>query len=227
MLRRGLPRRALLVQLHEYTARTVWLVVPGMAFFGTVMVTIANVQARRLTGNLTVVGPPYFELIVREFGPLVSALLAAAGTGAQTSAELSTMKVNEQLDALRLSAGDPLADLVAPRLLAGVIGTPVLAVLGTMAAALAAAFTATVVIGVDGTAFLDARFIDAGDLASALLKSVLCGAFIPLAAAWHALRIEGGAEAVGEATTCAVVTASLGCLLIDFFVAVVFQLVHA
>lgn len=227
MHRRGVAFRETLVQLHEHGVRTVWLVVPGMAFFGAVMVTIADDQARRLTGNLTLIGPAYFELIVREFGPLVTALLVAARTGAMASAELSTMKVNEQVEALRLSAGDPLAELVAPRVLAGTIGMPALAVLGTAAAALSAAFTATSVIGVDGAAFLDARYVDAGDVACAALKTVLCGAFIPLAASWHALRSVGGAEAVGEATTSGVVTASLGCLVIDFVVALAFYLVGA
>ena len=64
-----------------------WLVISGMAFFGVVMVTIANVQARKMVGNIAVLGPAYFELLVREFGPFMSAILTAARAGASHSAE--------------------------------------------------------------------------------------------------------------------------------------------
>jgi hypothetical protein len=118
------------------------LVITGMAFFGSVMVIIANSQARRFTGNLVVLGPAYFELMIREFGPLAAAILAAARTGAASAAELGSMSVNEQLEALELSSGDTLAELVAPRVVAGAIALPVLCTLGTLSAAVAAALTA-------------------------------------------------------------------------------------
>lgn len=213
-----------LFQADELGNRSVALVVTGLAFFGMVMVTIAHGQARRFTGNLTVVGPAYFELLVREFGPMVAALLAAARIGAANSAELSTMKVSEQIEALQLAAGDPLVDLVAPRLWGSLLAVPALAILGTGAAALSAALTAQLAFSVDGSAFLDPRYVDWGDLLCAGTKIFLCGAYIPLAAAWHALSARGGAEAVGEATTAGVVSACLGSLVIDLVVAVSFYL---
>ncbi|WP_309893497.1 ABC transporter permease [Archangium sp.] len=221
--REGLPWRECLRQLHELGVRSTWLVMSGMAFFGAVMVTIADSQARKLTGNLPVVGPPYFELMVREFGPVVSALLAAARGGASHAAELSTMSVNEQVEALEMSAGDPYVDLVAPRVVAGLVGVPLLCVLGTMAATLSAVAMATWAFGTDGTAFMDARHVDGWDVTAGLVKAVCCGIYIPLAAAVEGLSARGGAEAVGEATTRGVVAASLGCLLIDFVVALGFQ----
>lgn len=217
--------REVLFQTHELGNRSAALVICGLAFFGMVMVTIAHDQARRFTGNLTLVGPAYFELMIREFGPLVATLLAAARVGASTSAELSTMKVNEQLEALRMSAGDPLVDLIAPRLWAGVIAIPVLAILGTAAAAGSAALTAQLVFSVDGSAFVDPRFVDWGDVLCGWSKTVLCGAYIPLAASWHALKARGGTDAVGEATTGGVVAACLGTLVIDLVVGISFYLV--
>lgn len=214
-----LPWREALVQLHELGVRSAWLVAGGMAFFGAVLVTIADAQARRFTGNLQVVGPAYFELLVREFGPVMSAILVAARAGASHGAELATMAVREQVEALEMSAGDPLTDLVAPRLLAGALGVPLLASVGTLAASVSAALTARWAFQVDGWAFVDARFVDAGDVAAALLKALACGVYIPLAAAVAGLRASGGTEAVGVATTRAVVTACLGCLVIDFCVA--------
>ena len=220
--REGLDLRECLRQLHELGSRSTWLVVSGMAFFGAVLITIANGQARRFTGNLVILGPAYFELMVREFGPVVSALLTAARAGASHSAELSTMSIQEQVEALEMSAGDPLADLVAPRVVAGALGVPLLCVLGTMAATTSAVLTATWAFGVDGMAFADPRFVDGWDLLAALLKSVGCGLFIPVAAARAGLGARGGVEAVGEATTRGVVAACIGCLLIDFLVALAF-----
>ena len=223
--REGLSFRECLRQLHELGSRSTWLVVSGMAFFGAVLITIANGQARRFTGNLIILGPAYFELMVREFGPVVSALLTAARAGASHSAELSTMSIQEQVEALEMSAGDPLSDLVAPRVVAGALGVPLLCVLGTLAATTSAVLTATWAFGVDGMAFADPRFVDGWDLLAALLKSVGCGVFIPVAAARAGLGARGGVEAVGEATTRGVVAACIGCLLIDFLVAVSFLLV--
>jgi phospholipid/cholesterol/gamma-HCH transport system permease protein len=135
------------------------------------------------------------------------------------------MTVNEQVEALEMSAGDPLADLVAPRVVAGVLGLPLLCTLGTLAAAFSSVFTATVMAGIDGRAFVDARYIDAGDLGSAALKSVLWGLYIPLAASYRGLSASGGAPAVGRVTTEGVVSACLGCLLIDFVITLCFHLV--
>lgn len=223
--RHGIDGRATLVQLVEVGSRSSLLIVSGLTFFGAVMVTIAWAQARKYTGNVTVVGPAYFELMVREFAPLLVALLAASRAGAGTSAELAAMSVNEQLEALELCAADPIAELVTPRLLASVIAVPALMVIGTVAATVSANLVATFAFGADGGAFTDARFIDPSDLVCALSKALLCGAFIPLAAAARGLKAKGGAPAVGEAVTAAVVDASMGCLLIDFVIAAAFLLI--
>ncbi len=225
-LRDGVPWRETLAQLHELGGRGVWLVMSGMAFFGAVLVTIADAQARRLVGSVVVLGPAYFELLIRELGPIISALLMASRAGASQAAELSTMSVNEQVEALEMSAGDPLADLVAPRVIAGLVGVPLLCILGTLAATLSAVAVATWALHVDGRAFMDPRYIDFWDLLAGGLKAAGCGLYIPLAAAVAGLSARGGAEAVGQATTNAVVTASIGCLLIDFAVALAFQVLR-
>ncbi len=221
-VRRPVSFREWLHQLYETGNRSAWLVGSGLAFFGVVMVAIGHFQARRFTGNLTVVGPAYFELLVRELGPMVSILLAAAQSGAKSSAELASMAVNEQIEALEMSAGDPLADLVAPRLLASVVALPVLCVIGTLAASASAVLTATHVYGVDGFSFVDARFVDRWDILCGATKAVIAGLYIPAAAAYRGLKARGGAHAVGAAVTSGVVDAALGCMVIDFVVALAF-----
>ncbi len=223
--REGVAGREVLRHMAELGSQSSLLIGAGLAFFGTVMVTIAYAQARKYTGNITVVGPAYFELILREFAPMLTALLAASRQAASTSAELGAMSVNEQIEALELSAADPLAELVAPRIIASTLTLPLLTVVGTFFATLSAVFTLTFVFGVDGGSFMDPAMVDPGDVACALVKSIVCGAFIPVAASLRGLRAKGGASAVGEAVTTGVVEACMGCLLLDFMVAAVFLII--
>jgi phospholipid/cholesterol/gamma-HCH transport system permease protein len=223
-----LPWRACLEQMVELGTRSLGLVISGMAFFGGVMVTIANAQARKLGlgGSLEVVGPPYFELLVREFGPAISALLIAARLGASASAELSTASVTEQAEALEMSAGDPKVDWVAPRVVASMLSVPALTLIGVLSAGVAAALTASS-FGADGWAFLDGRSVTVADLVCALVKALACGLYIPLVASEHGLAARGGAAAVGAATTEGVVSACMGALVIDLLITLGFQLAGA
>lgn len=223
--REGVVWREVLRQMGELGTQSAILIGAGMAFFGTVIVTIAYAQARKYTGNITVVGPPYFELILREFAPLLTALLAASRQAASTSAELGAMSVNEQVEALELSAADPLAELVVPRIIASTLTLPLLTMLGTFFATLSAVLTVSYVFGADGMAFVDPAMVDKGDVFCAFVKAVVCGAFIPVAASLRGLRAKGGAGAVGEAVTTGVVEACMGCLLLDFLVAAVFLVI--
>ena len=223
--REGVMWREVLRQMADLGASSSLLIGAGLAFFGTVMVTIAYAQARRYTGNITVVGPAYFELILREFAPMLTALLAASRQAAATSAELGAMSVNEQVEALELSAADPLAELVAPRIIASTLTLPLLTVVGTLFATGAAVLTVSYAFGADGRAFMDPAMVDPGDVACAFVKALVCGAYIPVAASFRGLRAKGGASAVGEAVTTGVVEACMGCLLLDFLVAAVFLII--
>lgn len=223
--RHGLTLRECARQFVELGTRSSWLVGGGLAFLGAVMVSIAWAQARKYTGNVTVAGPAYFELMIREFCPLTASILCASRAGAGTSAELAAMSVNEQVEALELSAADPLAELVAPRLVASVLAVPLLTVLGIATSSITAMATVTLAYGADGKSFIDPRFVDGGDLACGAIKAVLCGLFIPLAASRRGLMARGGAHAVGGAVTQGVVDAAMGCLLIDFAVTTAFFLV--
>ncbi len=222
--REGVLWREVLRHMAELGASSALLVGVGLSFFGTVMVTIAWAQARKYTGTVGVVGPAYFELILREFAPMLTALLAASRQAASTTAELGAMSVNEQVEALELSAADPLAELVAPRIIASTLTLPLLTVIGTFAATMSAVLTLTFFFKVDGSTFMDPALVDPGDIAAAVTKALVCGAFIPVAASLRGLRAKGGASAVGEAVTTGVVEACMGCLLLDFLIAAGFLL---
>ncbi|MGQ0504003.1 MAG: ABC transporter permease, partial [Myxococcaceae bacterium] len=89
------------------------------------------------------------------------------------------------------------------------------------------AFTANYVFKIDGRAFLDPRYLDTADVLLAVLKAMACGLYIPLAACWRGINAGAGAPAVGEATTDGVVSACLGCLVIDFIFTFAFSVVGA
>jgi phospholipid/cholesterol/gamma-HCH transport system permease protein len=210
--------REVMRQLDELGTRSLSLIGSGLGFFGAVVVVIAWAQARRYTGNITVVGSAYFQLMVREFAPITASLLAAARMGAGTSAELASMAVNEQLEAMELSAADPVRELVAPRVIASAIAVPLLTIVGTVAATLSAVAMLIFYYGVDGKSFMDPHFLGKGDVACAFAKAFVCGGYIPLASSVRGLRAQGGAAAVGEAVTAGVVDACMGCLLVGFVI---------
>jgi phospholipid/cholesterol/gamma-HCH transport system permease protein len=214
--------RAVTRQLRTLGTGSAPLIAMGLTFFGMVLTAIAWAQARKYTGNISVVGPVYLELIVREFAPMLVALLAASRQAAAVSAERGAMSVNEQLEALELSAADPVAELVVPRVIASVVALPLLTLLGTTAATVSAIATVSLVFGADGWAFADTRYLDTSDVVCALVKALAVGLYIPLAASLRGLRAQGGAAAVGAAVTDAVVEACMGCLVIDFTVAAAF-----
>lgn len=217
-LSRGVPRGEVLRQIHEMGFRSLLLVGGGMAFFGAAMLVHGAAQARKVVGDLAVVGPAYFELLIRELGPTLAGLLCAVRVAAAASAELASMQVTEQIDALRMSSGDPDSDLVFPRILAGLVAFPALIVVGTAITALTGALVATFVYSADGRAFLDASLIDRGDVLAFLAKAAGYGLAVPLVAAASGLSADGGPGAVGEATAKGVVGACLAVLAVDLSV---------
>lgn len=218
-LRRGLPFRELLHQLHEMGNRSLPLVVIGLGCFGAALVAHADHEAKPIVQDIALVGAPAFHLIVRELGPILVGGLAALQVGSMVAAELGTMAQGEQIEALVMSAGDPYAELVAPRVLAGVLVMPVLHTAGILTAALAARWTATYGYGSDGSAWTSTLFTHPSDFLYGYVKSALFGLAIPLAGAANGLRASGGASAVGQATTRGAVTAFLCMMAIDLLAA--------
>lgn len=217
-LRRGVPRGEIVRQVHEIGFRSLLLVFGGMVFFGAVMTAHGAYQARKVVGDLSIVGPAYFEVLIRELGPTIAGILAAVRIGAAISAEVAAMQVTEQLDALRLSAGDPYAEVAFPRIVGGLIGVPALLVIGTAAATLTTVVVSTYAYGADGTAFMDPTFVDLGDIFAFFAKALGYGLAIPLAAVQSGFSARGGPGAVGAATTTGVVASCMLVLILDLLI---------
>jgi phospholipid/cholesterol/gamma-HCH transport system permease protein len=144
--------------------------------------------------------------IFREVSPVATGLVVAARVGSAYTAELGTMKITEQIDALRVMGVSPIAFLVVPRLIACVIATPVLCLVGDVAGTIGGYLVATR-SGVAPTVYIDSirTYMDFGDLFWGAMKALPFGTLIALVSCRQGLCVEGGAIGVGRATTDAVV----------------------
>lgn len=164
--------------------------------------------------------------IVRELGPVLTALLVGGRVGAGITAELGSMKVTQQIDAMRAMATNPVHKLVLPRLLACIICLPILTLIANFLGIIGGMLLAAFELNIDGHFYLG-RVIEAltlADLFSGLGKSVFFGFFIGIIACNGGMRVKGGADGVGHATTETVVRASILILISDFFLTKIFYL---
>lgn len=163
--------------------------------------------------------------IVRELGPVLTALLVGGRVGAGITAELGSMKITQQLDAMRAMATSPVHKLVLPRMMACVLSLPILTIIANFLGILGGLLLAAVELNINGYFYL-ARVIhalDINDIASGISKSVFFGFFIGIIACNNGMRVRGGADGVGHATTNTVVSASIIILISDFFLTKLFH----
>jgi len=209
---------ALVKQMYEMGNKSLFFVSITMGFIGMILVYQAGLQARRVVPDYTMLGATYLELLVRDFAASIGALMLATRVGAGIAAEIGSMVVTEQIDALRMCAADPIDFLVVPRFLASLVMTTVLIVWAGTVAFCAGAFTAYFAFEVPLQTFFNMQLVDFGDLATGLAKCVAYGAAIPIVSGYCGLSTFGGSEGVGWATTRAVVNSSLAIIILNFFI---------
>jgi phospholipid/cholesterol/gamma-HCH transport system permease protein len=179
---------------------------------------IAFESARRLAefGAQLYVANTIMVVMVRDMGPLMTAILLAGRTGSSFAAEIGTMKINEELNALKTFGLDPIPFLVVPRILAGVFVTPLLTfysilmgVIGGVIVMLGLGFTLPLIL------HQLASSVHLNDLGAGISKSAIFGVIVSAVGCWHGLRTEQGPSAVGLSTTRAVVTSLLLIIVAD------------
>ncbi len=177
-------------------------------------------------GGTTFVGDLLALAVVRELGPVLTALMLAGRVGAGITAELGSMAVTEQVDAIRALGASPVKKLVLPRVATLVIVTPMLTVLADTVGLFGGLTMAMYDIGQSGAYFMSHVFgaLSIQDIASGLGKTVFFGLFIGIIACHNGIRATGGADGVGRATTRTVVTASIAVIISDFFLTKFFLL---
>ncbi len=195
------------------------------AFVGGIIVYQGGLQAMRIVPDTSGIGPTYLELLVKDLAATLTGLMLATRVGAGIAAELGSMKVTDQLDALRLCQADPVVFLVAPRLLACLLITPIVTIIAGSVALGSGTVVGLLAFGISPTSFLDARFVTAGTLVTGLAKSIAFGLAVPLVSAHAGLYTSGGSQGVGDATTRAVVGSSLAVIVLGFVIGVLSILV--
>jgi phospholipid/cholesterol/gamma-HCH transport system permease protein len=213
--RRRWQGREVVEQAYQFTNQSLLFIAVTMGFVAMIMVFQACFQAQRILGDLSLIGPAYLQLVVREFAPTIGALMVATRVGAGIAAEIGSMTVTEQVDALRMSGADPVDTLVSPRILAGLVAMIVLGILGAAFMFGVGAFVAEVAFKVPPKTFFSVRLIRMLDVASFLNKCAVFGFVVPLVAARAGFSARGGSGGVGGATTRAVIECSLWILLFD------------
>ena len=166
---------------------------------------------------LYILGSVVASSIILELGPVMTAIVLIGRVGARITAELGTMQVSEQVDALYSLGRDPVRSLVAPRIVAGVIVVPVLVAMCNLAGVVSGMLAAQATVGLGTTAFKYGAglFWHNWDMFYSIAKGVAFGFVIPLVASHMGLSTRGGAEGVGRSTTSAVVLMTLSVLVID------------
>lgn len=218
LLRRPFEPRLLIEQLDSIGVRSLNVVNLTAIFSGMVLALQMGEFLAKFGAKIYVSRIMGISLL-REMGPVLSALMVAARVGSGISAELGTMKVTEQIDAMRSLATSPIKKLVVPRVLATVIMLPVLTVLADAIGLLGGLLISVTQLGVSGRFFYTTllEYATLGDLFSGLGKAVFFGFLISIIACYKGLNAEGGADGVGRATTSAVVVSSISVLISDFF----------
>jgi phospholipid/cholesterol/gamma-HCH transport system permease protein len=188
------------------------------AFMGMVVAAQSYYLLHKISMD-TAIGPLVSLSMTTELGPVITAVILAGRVGASMAAELGTMKVTEQIDALRAMATNPTRYLVVPRFISGVLMVPVLTAFGMFIGIAGGYLVAVVLKGVNAAYFLKLmyRYTDPADVRIGLVKSAVFGAIIVIVACHRGFAAEGGAEGVGRAATRTMVISCVAILIVDFF----------
>ena len=156
--------------------------------------------------------------MVRELGPVLGGLMVAARVASSIAAEIGSMRVSEQIDALVTLSTDPMGWLVTPRLWAAILSVPVLVAVGDAIGIMGGWLVGTTALGFTSQAYISNSwaYLESWDVLSGLIKGSVFGAIVALAGCWFGMHAGRGAEGVGRATTNAVVAASVGILAANF-----------
>jgi phospholipid/cholesterol/gamma-HCH transport system permease protein len=157
--------------------------------------------------------------VTRELGPVIAGLMVAGRVGAAMAAEIGTMRVTEQIDALTTLSTDPLRYLVLPRLVAGSLTLPALVLVADIIGVFGGYLVGIYKLNFNPVAYLTQteQYLASSDVTSGLIKAAVFGFLVALMGCYQGYHSRGGAEGVGQATTYAVVSASILILLSDYF----------
>jgi len=217
-LRPPLGFRNILKQMEEVGVGSVPVVLITAVSTGMVLALQSHTGFKRFNAE-SLVGTVVALSMTRELGPVLTALIVAGRAGAAMAAELGTMRVTEQIDALSSMATNPIKYLIVPRLLAGMVMLPILTIFADAIGIAGGYFVAVQMLDVNPVVYMrrTTDYLEYDDIFGGLLKAFVFGMIIATISCYKGFNTAGGAEGVGKATTGAVVISSMLILISDYF----------
>ncbi len=193
-------------------------VVAMTAVFSGMVIALQSYTGFSRVGATSAIAYIVLVAVVRELAPVLAGLMVAGRVGASMAAELGTMRVTDQIDALSTLSTNPMKYLVAPRLLAGLLALPLLVLVADILGVMGGWIVATFKLGFNSHTYLanSMDFLQASDVRVSLAKAAVFGFIVALMGCYHGYNSRGGAQGVGAATTNAVVSASILILAFDY-----------
>ncbi len=212
-------------QLYQLGVRSLTITNVTLLFTGMVL-AIQTAYSLAVYGVKSFVGDIVALSVVRELGPVLTALMVAGRVGAGITAELGSMAVTEQIDALRGLAASPVRKLVSPRVGALVVALPILTILADTVALFGGLVMAIFEVGQTRVYYMNHTLgaLTVQDIISGVGKTVFFAFFIGIIACYNGMAARGGADGVGKATTNTVVMSSIAVIISDFFLTKMFIL---
>jgi phospholipid/cholesterol/gamma-HCH transport system permease protein len=220
ILRGKVDRESLFAQAYNIGNGSVLFITITMIVLGMIIVVQSGMQTQRVLPELSLLGANIIQLLVREFAPIVCAMMLATRVAAGIAAEIGSMVVTDQVDALRMSGAQPIEYLVVPRFLACLVMSVALTFWSLFISLIAGTFAANTVFDLNITTFVNFNLVGIGDYVVFVLKATTFGAAIPIISSQRGLTTFGGSEGVGWATTNAVVHSSLAIIVLDLILSV-------
>ena len=219
--RKSIARR----QMDEIGVGSLPIVTLTGLFMGLVLALQSIVELRNI-GATSYIGRPIGTTVIRELGPVLSSIMVAARAGSAIAAELASMSLNEQIDALRAEGADPVKKLVEPRLIACTLMMPVLTTVCDLVAFVGGWLVAVHVVQVSSSFYWDSvlEVLTPAFIWGGIVKSMVFGFVIGTVACHAGMKHRLGSSGVGEATTQAVVISSISILMLDFVLTKIFIL---
>ncbi|HVT42792.1 MAG TPA: ABC transporter permease [Thermoanaerobaculia bacterium] len=224
--RRPFEMRLLLVQFDVIGVQSLSIVGITALFIGMVLALQTAYSLADFGGKLFI-GKVVSLSLVRELAPVLMSLMVGGRVGAGMTAEIGTMKVTEQIDALRALATSPIRKLVVPKVVATTLMLPLLTILASFLGIIGGLLIAVFNLNLSMNFYMRSVIttLKYNDIASGVGKTFFFGFAIAMIACFNGLRTSGGADGVGRATTATVVTASISVLIMDFFLTKLFLMV--
>jgi phospholipid/cholesterol/gamma-HCH transport system permease protein len=211
------------IQMRFIGVQSLFIVALTGMFTGMVF-ALQSGRAFRLFNAEALTGAASGLSLARELAPVLSAIMVTARAGSAMAAEIGTMRVTQQVDALSAMAVNPVSYLVIPRVLATVLVMPLLTAIFDFVGGIGTYIVGVKFLKIDEAVFMQkmAWYVDADDLLQGLFKACCFGFILSVVGCYKGLNAAGGAKGVGEATTSAVVIASIAILVSDYFITALF-----